>query len=550
MKIDIFERGDNNIDRNLRDKLQAAQRANPEVSDPYQALALQNVKQLEKSERDHFQQNKVINAQRRELNKLQNTISDFNQELQSIESRSKDTDDEVNQIRNLSRKLQGDFEQQGVERKEVQDMLKNLETMSGKFQGEINQQGVERNQVRDMLKQLETLRDKPGMDTKEFEKLKQDVEAKLKNPSGVDPEKFARLEKYIQQLETTNGGITDEQLEQLKRKADEIIKTKIGTIEKQLSSVTDKEIKKMMGNLLDYVNHITRPYDKKIDGLEDKLLGTNDTIEKNIRPKLEKQAEFQQDIIKSQERTSEELDDYRTSLDRERDINSAQEEQLSDLYNRTNLKKPEYSVTIRDKDDIQDKNFFDQEIQTQLVKGGSEFTRNAVYNFSQQADFAKKRINNLLATHYVSGNEQKSKKQDLQKVKLEIANLINYSRNIARDLAAEVEKSEAYELDEYTLMDVGDAFHQMEKAIAHILKIASNKTNINWQDLVTPESKAFIDSISKTHGEAWFKFFPDQKHKKGSVPPKPKAHLPESYDLELTLLAENILGPELSRFLK
>ena len=126
---------------------------------------------LDDFDRRDLDQNKVINRQRQENEKLRGQVTQISQELQDIEAHSAEADRELDRIKQLGGKLQTDVETRRVGAREVQEIMA----------------------------QVEALKNKEGMDPRQFEQLKSQVEDQIKDfrTKGVNPEKFAELTQRL-----------------------------------------------------------------------------------------------------------------------------------------------------------------------------------------------------------------------------------------------------------------------------------------------------------------------------------------------------------------
>jgi hypothetical protein len=139
---------------------------------PDQALNLFLSDKLDDFDRRDLDQNKVINRQRQENERLRSQVGQMGQELQDLETRSAESDAELERLRSLSGGLRSDIEKRRVSGQEVQEILA----------------------------QIETLKNKPGMDPKQYDELKLQVEKEIEDfrKNGVNPEKFAELQRSLE----------------------------------------------------------------------------------------------------------------------------------------------------------------------------------------------------------------------------------------------------------------------------------------------------------------------------------------------------------------
>ena len=114
---------------------------------PEQALQMFVADKLNSSEKMDFEQNKLINTQKRENEKLRRSLGDLGQELTDHEKQAAQTDQEVARLKDLSAKL--------------------------KPAGEIQQAGAKASaeKLQAMVNDVEKLRAMPGMDEQKYKEL-------------------------------------------------------------------------------------------------------------------------------------------------------------------------------------------------------------------------------------------------------------------------------------------------------------------------------------------------------------------------------------------
>ena len=134
-----------------RDIQRQAQIKFPDRS-PEQAMNLFVADKLTKQEKLDYDQNKIINAQKRENDKLRRSLQDLSNELHDHENQAQQTEIEVNRLKDLSAKL--------------------------KPTGEIQQAATRASadKIEAMLVDLENVRKNPSMDDKKFKELSSKVE--------------------------------------------------------------------------------------------------------------------------------------------------------------------------------------------------------------------------------------------------------------------------------------------------------------------------------------------------------------------------------------
>lgn len=141
-----------------------------------QALTLWMADQMAERQQTDLDQNKLINAQRKENDRLKDAINDIGNELHQHERTAQDTEREIQRLRDLSAKL--------------------------KPAGEITKQaakiGVE--ELQKLEQRVNSLQDKPGVDSQQLEKLNAKVR-EIGNIKGITPEQMAEVSKEIERLQ-------------------------------------------------------------------------------------------------------------------------------------------------------------------------------------------------------------------------------------------------------------------------------------------------------------------------------------------------------------
>jgi len=144
--------------------------------DSQQALTLYIADQMTTQEKTDSVQNKLIDTQKRENERLRGAVDSLGQELQDFEQQSIETDREVERLKQLSSTL----------------------TTGGtdtKRKAKLSADDLEKLQA-----DLETLKTKPGMDPKKFQQLEQQIKLMASNPSVEN----ADIEKINSLLNTLN----------------------------------------------------------------------------------------------------------------------------------------------------------------------------------------------------------------------------------------------------------------------------------------------------------------------------------------------------------
>jgi hypothetical protein len=220
-----------------QDVMFQAQRKYRDLS-PEDALSKFLSDKLEDFDRRDLDQNKVINRQRQENEKLRSQVSQMSQELQDLETHSAQSDAEINRLRDLSGSLRADVEKRRVSGQEVQDILA----------------------------QVDAIKNKAGISPEQYQRLKTEVEKQIEDfkTKGVNPEKFQELQQRLDVISSSNkiGSDDVERVENLLKQVE------AGQRETEMSR-TDviaklKELEKGQADLEQREKNIDKEIDKKV----------------------------------------------------------------------------------------------------------------------------------------------------------------------------------------------------------------------------------------------------------------------------------------------
>jgi hypothetical protein len=174
------------------DILYKAEKAHPELS-PEQALALYMNDQLVDNEKLDFAQNKIINQQKRDNEKLRRSLQDLSSELHDHERQAQETDREVEKLKDLSAKL--------------------------KPAGEIAKVAARANadQVQSMLKDLEQVKNNPKINDQQFKEISDKVKQLQNSGSGKEVEKTQETLKVLSNAQELGKEQYDRALDALEK---------------------------------------------------------------------------------------------------------------------------------------------------------------------------------------------------------------------------------------------------------------------------------------------------------------------------------------------
>lgn len=265
-----------NADRPLPRKIDVAykaQRAYPELS-PEQALSLYMSDELEKNDQMNLEQNKVINAQKRENQKLSRSLDELGKELHDHETQAARTDQEVARLRDLSAKLRpaGEVQQMAAKASadKVQGMLNDLEALQ-------NKPGIDDTKYRELVDKVNKIKSGP-VDNKEVEKV-QAALASLGQRQNVDDQLFDKVMGRLEQTESELQKKEQRFQKSIRKNAEKIGSwgNKFGDLDSKVSKIENRA-KEVLANV-----------ETENDNLQDKFNRLADLIYK-LNPDLLKQA--------------------------------------------------------------------------------------------------------------------------------------------------------------------------------------------------------------------------------------------------------------------
>lgn len=153
---------------------------------PEQAMSLFVADKLSNQEKLDYEQNKIINTQKRDNDKLRRSVQDLSKELHDHENQAQQTDREVARLKDLSAKLKpaGEIAQVAAKANadQVQAMLKDLDQV--KNNPKINDQQFK--EISDKVKQLQN-----AGNGEEVQKTQETLRA-LANTQELDKEQYDR----------------------------------------------------------------------------------------------------------------------------------------------------------------------------------------------------------------------------------------------------------------------------------------------------------------------------------------------------------------------
>jgi predicted nucleic acid-binding Zn-ribbon protein len=159
-----------------KDLLYKARQKYPQYSGE-QALTLYIADEMAEKQKVDSNQNKLIDTQKRENERLRGAVQSLGQELQDFEQQSQETDREVERLKQISGRLsQGDSNTRREAKVSTDDLHK-------------------------LEKELEALKAKPGIDTEKVKQLEAQIKQVANNPS-FDNSELNRVEHIVKSFNT------------------------------------------------------------------------------------------------------------------------------------------------------------------------------------------------------------------------------------------------------------------------------------------------------------------------------------------------------------
>ena len=221
------------------------------------AMALYVMNKAEKQQETDNVQNKLIQTQKSQNDKLTGAVKSLGQELHDFEQQSIETDREVERLKDLANKLRPAGELQKQTAKVSADALARLE------------------------QKLEAMKSVPGMDQEKFMQLAKQVD-QIKSSEVVDNSEIQKIEKALTMLQGKNGA------------SDEVFNKTMSALEKTQQSLIDKEtrfqsyIDKQPGERQKVAKQVGQAASQEIEKFQQKLDALNQGVT-DAETRLEKQ---------------------------------------------------------------------------------------------------------------------------------------------------------------------------------------------------------------------------------------------------------------------
>jgi type VII secretion effector (TIGR04197 family) len=243
-----------------------------------QSMILLLADEMKNQEQTDTTQNRLIDTQKRENERLRGAITDLGQELQDFEQQSQETDREVERLKQLSGKLsQGGAETQikaKVSADDLEKMQKDLEALKAK-------PGIDSEKVKELEVQIKQMANSPSFDNNELNRVQQVLNA-LNSKQAVSDDLYQKAFNQLQQTQekldakeerfknyiSTTGREVRTSSKEIKTGAEEMKKyADIVQGYKSQLDTSSKEIKKYADIVQGYKSQIDN-FDKEVNKLD------------------------------------------------------------------------------------------------------------------------------------------------------------------------------------------------------------------------------------------------------------------------------------------
>ena len=222
-----------------------------------QAMILLIADEMKNQEKTDSTQNKLIDTQKRENERLRGAVDDLGQELQDFERQSIETDREVARLKQLS----------GT-----------LTTGGAKTQQKAK---VSADDLEKLQKDLEILKNKPGMDPEKFRNIEAQIKQISNNPS-IDDKDLAKVNTLIVTLNKQKN-IGDElyqRLENQLQKTQDDLNAKEGRFSKYINKKAGQlsDLQKTHAGEIQKYSEIVKGYENQIKDFGNEMNNVKKTV--------------------------------------------------------------------------------------------------------------------------------------------------------------------------------------------------------------------------------------------------------------------------------
>lgn len=251
--------------------------------DQQTALALYLIDQNAAQQQTDAEQTQLIQAQKKQNDKLTNVVKSIGQELNDLEQQSLETDKEVERIKSLSARLKpsGEIQQQVI--KATAEELKNLETQVAALK---NKPGIDNEKYQELTKQIKDISSNKAIDSETVKKIETMLGA-LEDKQSVSDELFNKVQNRLQKTEADLQGKEERFSSYIEKK-----KGEIGGLKKQSAKELEATAKSSAEEIKKYAD-IVNQYKREID---------------KLRPEFETAKKAKDDILAMRQEVAQELE--------------------------------------------------------------------------------------------------------------------------------------------------------------------------------------------------------------------------------------------------
>ena len=431
-----------------------------------QAMILLISDEMKNQEKTDSTQNRLIDTQKRENERLRGAVDSLGQELQDFEQQSQETDREVERLKQLSSTLTTGGTDTKRKAKVSADDLEKLQ------------------------QDLETLKTKPGMDPKKFQNIELQIKQIANNPS-VDDKDLAKVNSLIITLNNQkNVGdelykrledqlvLTQQDLNKKEGRFSRYIEKKKGEVgDMQQTHATD--IKKYSDIVKGYQQEI-QSFDKQMSGLTAQLEKVQQEVQKERGIAVQLRAGTQQDA----QDISDMKDQIQGQLELITNISDKVIRQAPNASNDAIIQEP---TGAGPQASILDKMSAGQEVEKKITKGAEQMLNRKIAEdktFKPLQKYKNPKYNEWITNHLPALiNVFKNK----------------YWRELERPESEYSDEQIHYIIEKYTpvLYNLGDENTPLTaKQVENWMTVVKDKL---WEQPVQKQLDLFNESLDKTY---------------------------------------------------
>ena len=428
-----------------------------------QAMILLISDEMKNQEKTDSTQNRLIDTQKRENERLRGAVDSLGQELQDFEQQSQETDREVERLKQLSNTL-------------------NTGGADTKRKAKLSADDLEKLQA-----DLETLKTKPGMDPNKFQQIEQQIKLMASNPSASNAD-LAKINSLVDTLNkqkvigdelysrVENQLLTTQQdLDKKEGRFSRYIEKKKGEVgDMQQTHATD--IKKYADIVKGYQQEI-QSFDKQMSGLTTQLEKVQQEVQKERGIAVQLRAGTQQD--------AQEISDMKDQIQGQLElITNISNKMTRQAQNDSNIEEPTGAGPQASVLDTMNKG---QEVEKNITKGAEQMLNRKLAEdktFKPLQKYKNPKYNEWITNHLPALiNVFKNK----------------YWRELERPESEYSDEQIHYIIEKYTpmLYNLGDEDSPLTaKQVENWMTVVKDKL---WEQPIQKQLDLFNESLDKTY---------------------------------------------------